>query len=103
MDRDKFGSAGYQVCAHTHAAMCIAAEDSYPAPEYFPDTDEDGFYQPDERIDCFGHRVATARYIAAGNPLAMQAILDGRDHALEEADRRGKRARSLARSDEPRD
>jgi hypothetical protein len=100
MGRDKFGSTGYQVCAHTHAAMCIAAEDYYPSPKYFPDMDEDGFYQPDERIDCFGHRVATARYIAAANPLAMQAILDDLEHARREADRWEKRARSLGWSDE---
>jgi len=61
--------------------------------------DVGGYYQPDDRIDCFPHRVATARYIAAANPRAVQAILDDLDHCREGADRWEKRARSLGWSD----
>ena len=98
MTHDKQGCTSYQVLVHTHAAICVAAEDYY-APDAFPNTDEDGYYQPDDRIDCSPHRVATARYIAAANPRAVQAILDDLDHCREGADRWEKRARSLGWSD----
>lgn len=98
MTRDKQGCTSYQVVVHTHAGICVAAEDYY-APGKFPRTDEDGYYQPDNSIDCAPHRVATARYIAAANPLAIQAILDDLDHSRKEVDRWEKRARSLGWSD----
>lgn len=99
MSRDKFGCTGCQVFVHTHAATCVAAEDYYPAAKYFPNTNEDGTYQPDERTDCDWHRVATARYIAAENPLAKQAILDDLNQAREESEQWERRARSLGWSD----
>ncbi len=95
---DRLGGAAYHILLHTHAAICVAAKDYY-LPGYFPDADEDGYYQPDDRLDCLPHGVATARYIAAANPAAMQAILDELDYAREDADRWEKRARSLGWSD----
>jgi hypothetical protein len=99
MGRDRLGCTGYQIRVHTHAAICVTAEDYY-LPGNFPETDEDGYYQPDDRIDCYPHRVATARLIAAANPLAMRAILGDLDQARKDADRWEKRARSLGWSDE---
>ena len=82
--RDKQDGTSYQVLGHTHAAICVAAEDYYE-PGKFPNTDDDGYCQPDDRIDCFPHRVATARYISAASPSAMKAILDDLDRTRAEA------------------
>jgi hypothetical protein len=100
MVRDKLGCTGYRILTHSHAAICVAAEDYY-APEDFPETDDDGYYQPDTRIDSFPHRIATGRFIAAANPVAMQAILDELDRARGQATRWEQRARSLGWPDEP--
>lgn len=86
MTHDKQGCTAYKVLMHTHAAICVAAEDYY-APGHFPDTDGDGYYQPDDRIDCFSDNIATARFIAAANPLAVKAILDELDRTRAEAER----------------
>jgi len=100
MARDKWGGTGYQVLTHTHAAVCVAAEDYYAHGEY-PAADEDGYYEPDERIDCLPYRVATARYIAATNPQAILAVLDDLDLAREEASQWEERARALGWQDPP--
>jgi len=100
MGRDKLGCTEYRILTHSHATICVAAEDYY-APGQFPETDDDGYYQPDSRIDCLPHRVATCRFIAAANPLAMQAILDALDRARDQAARWEKRARSLGWTDQP--
>lgn len=84
MTHDKKGCTAYAVLMHSHAAICVAAEDYY-APGHFPGTDEDGYYQPDDRIDCLPDKVATARFIAAANPLALKAILDELDRTRSEA------------------
>ena len=43
---DNHGLTGYQVLTHTHAAVCVAAQDYY-AEGHLPDTDEDGYHMPD--------------------------------------------------------
>lgn len=100
MGRDKWGLTGYQVFTHTHAAVCVAAEDYYALGKY-PAADEDGYYQPDKRIDCLPHRVASARYIAAANPQAVMELLDDLDRAREEAAEWEERARALGWQDPP--
>jgi hypothetical protein len=94
MGRDKHGCTGYRILTHSHAAICVAAEDYY-APGHFPETDDDGYYQPDARMDCFAHRVATARYIAATNPQAIEALVRELDVAREHAKTWEQRAKTL--------
>ena len=91
---DNHGLTGYQVLTHTHAAVCVAAQDYY-AEGHLPDTDEDGYHMPDEAIDCFPHRVATARYIAAANPQTIKSLIDDLDRTRAEAAAWENCARSL--------
>ena len=91
---DNHGLTGYQVLTHTHAAVCVAAQDYY-AEGHLPNTDEDGYHIPDETIDCFPHRVATARYIAAANPQTIKSLIDDLDRTRAEAAAWENCARSL--------
>jgi hypothetical protein len=100
MCHNNWGETGFRVLTHCRPSICVAAEDYY-APGCFPETDEDGYYQPDKRIDCLPHNVANVRYIAATNPEAMQAILDELDRVRDHAARWEQRARSLGWTDEP--
>ncbi len=91
---DNHGLTGYQVLTHTHAAVCVAAQDYY-AEGHLPDTDEDGYHMPNKTIDCFPHRVATARYIAAANPQTIKSLIDDLDRTRAEAAAWENCARSL--------
>jgi len=77
MQRDCYGRTTYAIYSHTHAAICVD-KDSYWLPEHECITDDDGYYQPDEAMDCAPHRIANARLIAAAPELleALVGMLD---------------------------
>lgn len=74
--RDKHGATGYQVLTHTHTLVSVDAEEFYKDGNY-PETDDDGYYIPDEFIDCSASKVANAYLIAAAPDLleALKAIV----------------------------
>ena len=65
---DKYGTSTYQVRMHAHAAIAVCKK-SYWHEGYEPQTDEDGYYQPDEIMDCMPYQVGNARLIAAAPEL----------------------------------
>lgn len=74
--RDKHGTTSYQVLTHTHTLVSVNAEEFYEDGNY-PERDDDGFYIPDEYIDCSASKVANAYLIAAAPDLleALKALL----------------------------
>ena len=75
MIRDEYGSTSYEILTHTHTLVAVHPPGYYDEGDY-PDTDPDGYYLPDDRIDCMPHRVGTAHLIAAAPELliALQSI-----------------------------
>jgi hypothetical protein len=74
--RDKHDTTSYQVLTHTHTLVSVNAEEFYEDGNY-PERDDDGFYIPDEYIDCSASKVANAYLIAAAPDLleALKALL----------------------------
>jgi hypothetical protein len=76
MQRDKDGCTSYFISQHTHTSIAVIPDGYWPE-GYEPPTDDDGYAQPDEHIDCMEHRVNTARLIAAAPDLlaACEALV----------------------------
>jgi acyl-coenzyme A synthetase/AMP-(fatty) acid ligase len=76
MQRNQFGDTVFGVLEHTHTLVVVDPEGYYAEGQY-PARDEDGYYLPDDRIDCSEHKVATARLIAAAPELleALEAVV----------------------------
>lgn len=68
MVHDKYGTTSYRVQSHTHTAIAVDKKSYWPS-DYEPQVDEDGYYQPDEIMDCMPYQVGNARLIAAAPEL----------------------------------
>lgn len=76
MQRNQFGDTVYGVLEHTRTLVVVDPEGYYAKGQY-PAQDEDGYYLPDDQIDCSEYRVASARLIAAAPELldALQTMV----------------------------
>jgi hypothetical protein len=74
MQRNQFGDTVYGVLEHTRTLVVVDPEGYYAKGQY-PAQDEDGYYLPDDQIDCSEYRVANARLIAAA-PELLEALID---------------------------
>jgi len=82
MERNNHGSTHYRVRGHCEASIAVEP-DQYWEEGYDPPTDEYGYFQPDDRMDCDLVRVDIARHIAAANPAAILELIRQRDELLE--------------------
>ena len=57
------GNTSYSICMHSHAAIAVVPAE-YWVDGYTPEVDEDGYFQPDDNIDCAKYRIATMRAIS---------------------------------------
>ena len=85
MVRNDDGVTSYMVREHTHPSVVVEREQYWPD-DYEPETDADGYWLPDEKIDALPHRVGNARLIAAAiNALPeLLARLERYDDPLDE-------------------
>jgi len=74
MWRDEYGTTSYKVLGHCETAISVEPA-GYYEDGYEPPTDQYGYYQPDENMDCMAFRVANARLIAAA-PDLLDALQD---------------------------
>ena len=74
----------YQVKYHSHTAIAVDPHD-YWEDGYIPNTDGDGYFQPDPKMDCSPYRVEIARLIAAA-PELLKALRIAREHILIDRD-----------------
>lgn len=81
MERNNHGSTHYRVRGHCEASIAVEP-DQYWEEDYDPPTDEYGYFQPDDRMDCDLVRVDIARHIAAANPAAVLELIRQRDELL---------------------
>ena len=81
MERNNHGSTHYRVRGHCEASIAVEP-DQYWEEGYDPPTDEYGYFQPDDRMDCDLVRVDIARHIAAANPAAVLELIRQRDELL---------------------
>lgn len=58
------GHTVYTITQHTHTSICVEPDGYWPE-GYEPDTDKDGYPQPDDHMDCVPERVCNAHLIAA--------------------------------------
>jgi hypothetical protein len=65
MTRDEYGVSGYRILTHSHPSIAVEPA-GYWEPEYEPEADDDGYYQPDIQMDCAQWRISSARLIAFG-------------------------------------
>lgn len=86
MNRDQFGTTGYTLLQHTHGAIAVNKEDYFPA-GYNPPTDEYGYHQPDEHMDCSEHLVANAELLAALSESVEELIRAARNNEVLMAER----------------
>jgi len=80
MQRNQFGDTVYGVLEHTRTLVVVDPEGYYAKGQY-PAQDEDGYYLPDDGIDCSEHKVSNARLIAAA-PELLTALVDAADALL---------------------
>lgn len=78
MQRDADGVTNYRVLEHTHSAVSVANDGSYWRKHYKPGRDDDGYFLPDEKMDCAIDKVANAHLISSAPELyyALQSIVD---------------------------
>ena len=65
MARDEYGVSGYRILTHSHPSIAVEPA-GYWEPEYEPEADDDGYYQPDIQMDCAQWRISSAQLIAFG-------------------------------------
>lgn len=75
MGRDQFGGTSYKVRNHTRSMIAVAHDGSFWSQDYSPKSDEDGYYLPDDQMDCHADRVLVACLIAAA-PELLDALKD---------------------------
>lgn len=73
MVRNPWGNTCYRLATHTHTMVAVEHDGSYWPLCYTPATDDDGYYLPDNNMDCDPKRVANARLIAAA-PDLLEAL-----------------------------
>lgn len=73
MHRDDVGRTTYSVLSHTHTMVAVEHDGSYWPSDYEPKVDDDGYYLPDDQMDCMQFRVANAHLIAAA-PELLEAL-----------------------------
>ena len=70
--KDKTAITSYSVLTHIENAICVCQSDYWPE-DYEPITDQFGYCQPDEYMDCDPSKIANARLIAAA-PDLLEAL-----------------------------
>ncbi|MGH2343401.1 hypothetical protein ACRC7T_18200 [Segnochrobactraceae bacterium EtOH-i3] len=73
MSRRGTGETSYRPRIHTHASIAIDPY-AYWEDGYKPPVDEDGYYQPDERMDCDEYTIAVARLISHLPDIAKELL-----------------------------